>query len=573
MATATNPYYIKALLSGSVWDNDQTGVTLNYMFFNDTPGYYSFFEYESDGFEAFTPLMETAVYEILGNISTLVNITFNEVFGVNQSKLGFGQARLEPGAAAWAYYPDPVDRAGGDVWVNTDYFSENDLGHGEYDYATLIHEIGHALGLKHSFESPNRLKKNEDNTQFTIMSYADSPFYGDLQPESFMLYDIAALQKLYGANMSHATGNDTYALLSGHIYTIWDAGGTDELDGSALAGSLVIDLNAGKYSSAGLQNNIAIAYNVTIENATGGSGNDTFTGNAGDNVIDGGGGTDTVLFAASILNFSFDFTGPATCIGHSAAFGDDTFIDIEMFSFTGSSWTFAQLETYFSDQVLTGTAGNDVLAGAAGDDILDGLGGADRMSGGAGSDTYYAGSTGDRCTEINGFGLDTVHASVNWRLGNYFENLVMEGGALKGTGNGLANAITGNALGNSISGGTGSDVIDGGGGLDILTGGGGADIFVFRDATAYDAVDVVKDFRLAQHDALDLRDMLSGYDPLTDALSDFVQVAVVGNASRIFVDADGAAGGFAPSQIAALNGVKLNADVDALALAGTLLVS
>src|SRR5262249_56694422 len=62
-------------------------------------------------------------------------------------------------------------------------------------------------------------------------------------------------------------------------------------------GTQRVDLNAGTYSDVGgfMTNNLAIAYNVTIENAIGGSGNDTITGNDANNTLWGGPGNDTLL--------------------------------------------------------------------------------------------------------------------------------------------------------------------------------------------------------------------------------------------------------------------------------------
>jgi len=111
-----------------------------------------------------------------------------------------------------------------------------------------------------------------------------------------MPLDIAAIQYIYGANMSFHTGNDIYALTNnGVVSTIWDAGGTDTLDASPLGFGTTINLNPGSIMNTGAKGSItAIAYNVTIENAIGSSGNDTIYGNNVANVINGGAGNDTM---------------------------------------------------------------------------------------------------------------------------------------------------------------------------------------------------------------------------------------------------------------------------------------
>ena len=123
-------------------------------------------------------------------------------------------------------------------------------------------------------------------------------------------FDIAAIQALYGANMSYHTGDDIYLLPTANVSgtgwtTIWDAGGTlDTIEAPLNAGSATIDLraatltpndpNAGGYVSwvKGIAGGFTIAHGVSIENATGGSGNDKLTGNEIANILDGRGGAD-----------------------------------------------------------------------------------------------------------------------------------------------------------------------------------------------------------------------------------------------------------------------------------------
>ncbi|MNN37594.1 Serralysin C precursor [compost metagenome] len=155
-----------------------------------------------------------------------------------------------------------------------------------------------------------------------------------------MVYDIAALQSLYGADTATATGNDTYAYGDAPFYeTIWDAGGTDTLDFSLTTHQNVIDLRPGSYSTVNYRsldtqiaeaqatltaalghsyydhfvektfNSLAdefftgegalgIAYGVVIENAIGGGANDTFFDNEVDNVLYGNAGNDVFNLGA-----------------------------------------------------------------------------------------------------------------------------------------------------------------------------------------------------------------------------------------------------------------------------------
>src|SRR5262249_41583503 len=133
----------------------------------------------------------------------------------------------------------------------------------------------------------------EDNNKYTVMSYNADPDNG-VRSDHLMPYDIAALQARWGANVTWHTGNDTYTGPQGTIQTIWDAGGTDTIDGSVYS-SVSNDLHDGAFSSLGATNNFAIAYGVQIENARGSAGADTLIGNDGDNLFVGAGGNDTII--------------------------------------------------------------------------------------------------------------------------------------------------------------------------------------------------------------------------------------------------------------------------------------
>ena len=126
---------------------------------------------------------------------------------------------------------------------------------------------------------------------------------------------------------------------------------------------------------------------------------------------------------------------------------------------------------------LMGDAGANVLTGGVGNDILDGGKGADTMTGGAGNDTYYVDNVADKAIERVGEGHDLVRASVDWTLANSFEDLTLDTGAIRGTGNSLANRIIGNAAANILSGDGGNDTLDGGAGADRMAGGKGNDTY------------------------------------------------------------------------------------------------
>src|SRR4030095_6030885 len=107
---------------------------------------------------------------------------------------------------------------------------------------------------------------------------------------------------------------------------------------------------------------------------------------------------------------------------------------------------------------INGTFGKDVLLGTADDDTFNDIyqlpidgGGEDKMTGGAGDDTYYLNSLKDVVVEAQLAGIDTVIASISYKLAANVEKLVLSGlGYLTGTGNELDNEITGNTKGNIL---------------------------------------------------------------------------------------------------------------------------
>lgn len=127
-----------------------------------------------------------------------------------------------------------------------------------------------------------------------------------------MVYDIAALQARFGANMSFRLNDDVYNSFRSSTETIWDAGGIDHVDGTAFTTAISIDLNEGAFSSLGAKDNLSIAYGAVIENATGGASDDRLIGNGAKNVLlgrdgadilAGGGGADTLAGGAGLDAF------------------------------------------------------------------------------------------------------------------------------------------------------------------------------------------------------------------------------------------------------------------------------
>ncbi len=432
-----------ALLGGTKWGSGAVGqaVTVTYSFAQSgllwRTGYGS--GEPSYGFQPLNGTQMEVARKALNAWSAVANVTFVEV---TESSTVVGDMRFASSSlpsTAWAYYPSS-SAEGGDVWLGRNSYFDS-TADGSYSLLGLMHEIGHALGLKHPHDTDGSgvmLAVNLDYLGNSVMSYRSyinqtigSAYTNTFFPTTPGIYDIAALQQLYGANMATNASDTTYHWGAGEqiLETIWDAGGTDTIDWSNQSSAAEINLTAGvwsklgpSYDTAGGENTktLNIALGVTIENAFGGSADDAIYGNDARNLIQGGDGNDTLEGG----------TGTDTLEGGS---GDDLISGRNM-------------------GVVTADNG-DLIRGGDGNDTIDGGAGNDRINGDAGNDLIYGGS-----------GNDTLYGYYS------YDTLI------GGDGN---DYLFGYSSNDSLVGGTGNDTLYGHTGRDTLDGGVGYDTFVY----------------------------------------------------------------------------------------------
>ncbi len=282
-------------------------------------------------------------------------------------------------------------------------------------------------------------------------------------------------------------GDDVYAVDTAATIVREDAGeGMDTL--------LVFDSTAfnGSYTLAqGLSIEALTSGSSVARNLTGNELAQRITGNAENNILNGGGGGDTMIGLRGDDIYQVRSLGDVVIEDNGG--GNDTIYATVSYNLAANEVeVLSTVEHIATDAInLIGNFVSQRVIGNYGSNILNGGSGVDTLIGLRGNDLYAVGDSRIIIVENAGEGDDTVVTSVDYGLKTGMSIEVL---AAQDRASSIGLALTGNEFDQTIAGTDGADTLSGGGGADVLIGGGGDDRFHFTAALGSSNVDTVSDF-------------------------------------------------------------------------------
>jgi hypothetical protein len=349
-----------------------------------------------------------SVMSALGTISAVTPLVFTQVATAGQADFILTLANLGAGTLGHFF----IGTGHGGFNPSASSWTTAGLQPGGAGWVTVVHEILHGLGLAHPHDNGGLNDNDSEIMQgvidpfnsigtyamnqgvYTMMSYNDGWLTAPWGQGSTlsagnqstpMALDIALLQQRYGVNPTTNNGNTVYTLgdVDSSFAAIWDTGGADTIAYNG-AGAANIDLRAAtllnEAGGAGWVSYVfnvdagyTIANGVVIENAIGGSGNDTitgnaaanrFTGNAGADVMIGGAGIDTSVYNIASTSATWTRNPDGSWTVSAGAEGADTVSSVEFLDFSDRDVFLDMAETNFS-----GDGTSDILLRRTADGI------------------------------------------------------------------------------------------------------------------------------------------------------------------------------------------------------------